>query len=478
MFGHYINGKVVIGKGEPFDVVCPATDEVIETLNAADLEQTQEALEAAQAAFPAWSKLTIQQRNAWIYKLSDAFYAERETLADLLAKEVGLSYPEAQKEVTSGLNDIIKFYCEEVKRVYGTIIPDQVTKPGEVYHLIQYDPVGVTVGHIPWNHPITLGANKIGAALATGCTCIIKPSSSTPLATLYLGVIAEKINFPKGVLNILAGPSNVVGKALNESDIPRLIGVIGSTETGHAVVDQSSNSIKHYSFELGGNAPCIVMPDADFESAADYIISRKVFACGQGCSNINRIYVHEDAHDKLVEMLYQRLCQVKVGWGKELGEAMGPQVKKDHRDFLLDLIKDAVDKGAKVVYGGRIPESLTKGNFIMPTLLDNMQDDMRITHEEVFGPIFPIYTFSDVDDVIKRANDTTYGLAAYVYAHDSRVVFKCSQELQFGMIYVNNPTNSGVYLPHVGIKESGISCDRSKWSLEPYYFMRRISIRP
>ena len=254
--------------------------------------------------------------------------------------------------------------------------------------------------------------------------------------------------------------------------------MIGSTETGHSVVNQSSTSIKHYSFELGGNAPCIVMPDADLEDAVKFMVSRKVFACGQGCSNINRIYVHEDVHDKLIELLYQKLSQIKVGWGKALGEAMGPQVKKDHRDFLLDLINDAVDKGAKVAYGGTIPEGLKKGNFIMPTLLDNMQDDMRITNEEVFGPIFPIYSFSDIDEVIERANNTTYGLAAYVYAHDSRVVFKCGQRLQFGMVYINNPTNSGVYLPHVGIKESGISCDRSRWALEPYYYMRRISIRP
>jgi succinate-semialdehyde dehydrogenase/glutarate-semialdehyde dehydrogenase len=478
MFGHYINGKIVEGKEKPFDVICPATDEVLETLNAADLSQTQQALEAAQEAFKTWSRLTINQRNSWIIRLTEAFYEESDTLCDLLAKETGLSYVEAKKEVTNGLNDIIRFYCEEVKRVYGTMIPDQVTKPGEVYHIIQYDPVGVTVGHIPWNHPITLAANKIGAALATGCTCIIKPSSSTPLATLYLGVIAEKINFPKGVLNIIAGPSSVVGKALNESDIPRLIGVIGSTETGREVVSQSATSIKHYSFELGGNAPCIIMPDADFEDAVKYIISRKVFACGQGCSNINRIYIHKDVHDEVVNLLYDEISKVKVGWGKDVGDAMGPQVKKDHRDYLLELIKDAVDKGAKVVYGGKIPDGMTKGNFIMPTLLDNMQDNMRITHEEVFGPIFPIYSFEDLDEAIERSNNTYYGLSAYVYSHDARVIFKCSQELQFGMVYINNPTIATPYLPHVGIKESGVFCDRSKWSLDPYYYMRRISIRP
>jgi len=478
LFGQYINGTYVEGKGRPFDVVNPATEEVIASIHAADEAQTIMALEAAQSAFKTWSKTSISERIGWIAKLRKALVAERDTLADLVAREVGKSYPQAEAEC-SLMFELLDFYCEEVKRVYGTSIRDYGTKAGEVFHVMQRYPVGVAVGHLAWNFPIQNAALKLGPALASGCTCVLKPSSNTPLATLYLGALGEKIGFPKGVFNIVSGPSSIVGKVLNESKIPRLITLIGSTETGRQVMAQASTSVKRLSLELGGNAPAIVMPDADMESTAAFMVTRKMRCCGQGCGNINRIYVHDSVHDKFVTLLHRNIEKVKVGWGKELGDVMGPQINKAARDRLLDLIKDATGRGANLIYGGKIPEGQTRGSFITPTLLDNVSDDARMCREEVFGPILPVCRFSDLDDVITRANDTEYGLCSYLFTHDSRVIAKVTHDLEFGEVHVNNPGGGNfVPLPHIGIKESGVGCDGSQWSLEGYFWLRRFSIRP
>jgi succinate-semialdehyde dehydrogenase/glutarate-semialdehyde dehydrogenase len=244
-------------------------------------------------------------------------------------------------------------------------------------------------------------------------------------------------------------------------------------------MSQASTSIKAFSFELGGNAPAIVMPDADLESTAEFMVNRKISCCGQGCANINRIYVHKEIQEEFVNLLHMYIKNVKVGWGKELDTFMGPQINSAARDRLLELVKDAAEKGANIIYGGKIPENLEKGSFIMPTLLDNMSDDSRICHEEVFGPILPVFSFSDLQDVIERANDTEYGLTSYLFSHDSRVIAKVTEELNFGEVLVNNPGGGYfVPLPHVGIKESGVGCDGSHWSLEEYFHIKRISIRP
>jgi succinate-semialdehyde dehydrogenase/glutarate-semialdehyde dehydrogenase len=478
MFAHYINGACLEGKGKPFDVLNPATEEVIARINAADEAQTNSALEAAQLAFKTWSKTSINERIGWVVKLRDALIAEKDTVSDLVAREVGKSYPEAEAEC-SFMTHMLNFYCEEIKRVYGTTMRDYVTKPGEAFHVMQRYPVGVTVGLMAWNFPFHGAALKLGPALVSGCTCVLKPSCNTPLSTLYLGVIGERIGFPKGVFNVVSGPSSIVGKALNESKIPRLITLIGESKTGRQVMAQASSSVKRFSLELGGNAPAIVMPDADLEETAAFMVNRKTRCCGQGCANINRIYVHENVHEKFIKLLHHNIKKVKVGWGKELGDVMGPQINKAARDRLLDLINDAIDKGAELIYGGTIPENLIIGSYIMPTLLDNVQDDTRLCHEEIFGPILPVYRFSDLEDVIKRANNTDYGLCSYLFSHDSRVIFKVTEELEFGEVLVNNPGGgSFAPLPHVGIKESGVGCDGSFWSLEGYMWMRRVSVRP
>lgn len=476
MFLQYINGELVEGRGAAFKVYNPATDEVVETLNGASAEQVQEALEGARRAFPSWAATPLNDRLSLLKRFREECIREKETIAMLIHQEVGLSYPESLGEVDTITTQML-FNEEEVRRIGGTTTPDYVDSHGEVLHIIEPFPIGVTVAHIAFNHPL-YGAGVKLAAIYTGCTCILKPSSKTPLATLYLGVIAKRVGIPAGVLNILSGSNEVVGKTLNQSDIPALIGLIGSSATGREVMRQGSTTVKRYSLELGGNAPAIIMPDASLDQAIPFIIKRKTWSCGQGCSNINRLYVHEEIHDEFVSRLVEKLKEVKVGWGKELGDVMGPQIEKQHRDELLVKIKDAVNKGAKVLYGGGIPAGLEEhGAFIEPTVIDDCNETMRVCTEELFGPLFCIYRFTDVDDVIIKANQTEYGLAAYVYTHDSRVFGRCAQQIQTGMVYINTPTCGGANLPHIGVKQSGLGCDAGKQQFENYYVYKRISIR-
>lgn len=476
MFKQYINGKLVDGKGKTAEVYDPSTGEVIDTVGCADAEQAKEALDAAAEAFKTWSKTPVNKRYDWLMKLKAACTAERDKLIDLVSFESGRPYPAACGDVDWLLTSL-SYYAEEAKRIDGEVLPTQYVGGKENYHIVTRKPIGVTVGHIAWNYPLGNASIKLAPAVASGCTCIIKPSSETPLATLYLGVIAEKIGFPAGVINIISGPSGEVAKTLNESDIPRMITLIGSYETGLAVMKQGSTSVKKYSLELGGNAPVIVMPDADLDETAANIVAKKVGFAGQTCVNYNRIYVHESVYKELCEKVAKELSRVRLGRYKDEGYVMGPVINNKARDRMLDLIDDAVKNGAKLVMGGEIPSEFAKGSYITPALLTDVTDDMRVSTEEIFGPIIPMQPFSDFDDVLKRANNTIFGLSAYFFGHDSRQIAKAFEMLDAGEIFVNGGIGSE-FTPHPGLKQSGIGCDKSKWSMDEYYDLKLISLVP
>ena len=476
MFKQYINGKLVDGKGKIAEVYDPSTGEVIDTVGCADAEQAKEALNAAAEAFKTWSKTPVNERYDWLMKLKAACMAERDKLIDLVSFESGRTYAAACGDV-DWLLISLSYYAEEAKRIDGEVLPTQYVGGKENYHIVTRKPIGVTVGHIAWNYPLGNVSIKLAPAVASGCTCIIKPSSETPLATLYLGVIAEKIGFPNGVINIISGPSGEVAKTLNESDIPRMITLIGSYETGLAVMKQGSTSVKKYSLELGGNAPVIVMPDADLDETAANIVAKKVGFAGQTCVNYNRMYVHESVYKQLCERVAKELSRVKLGRYKDEGYVMGPVINNKARDRMLELIDDAVKKGAKLVMGGEIPSEFSKGSYITPALLTDVTDSMRVSREEIFGPIIPMQPFSDFDDVLKRANNTIFGLSAYFFGHDSRQIAKAFEMLDAGEIFVNGGIGSE-FTPHPGLKQSGIGCDKSKWSMDEYYDLKLISLVP
>ena len=478
MFKQYIGGEIVDGKGKPFDVISPATDKVVGTVSGADASQAIEAIEAAKAAFKGWSGLSINQRTAWVKKLRDAIEAESDRIVELTSLEIGKPVAQSRGEMAF-LLDCLDFYPKEAASMTGEILPDFAAKSGDALHMIRYDPLGVAVGHLAWNFPLQNAGLKIGPALASGCTLVLKPSSKSPMGALYIGEIANKIGLPAGVLNVVSGPSNVVAKALNESKIPRLISLIGSSETGRQIMGEAATNIKQFSFELGGNAPCIIAPDTDIDEVAKFTVTRKSRFTGQGCGNINRVIVHESVHEEYVAKVHENLKKLRVGWSLEDTDAnlMGPMIDKDARARMFALIKDAVDKGATLVFGGDIPADKPEGAFINMALVDNVTAEMDLVDTEIFGPIIAVMTYNDIDEAIERANKTTYGLGSYLFTHDYRIIAKCAEQLEFGEVLVNAPA-SAINLPHVGIKESGIGCDNGKYSLREYYNMRRISIRP
>ncbi len=480
MYKMYYNGKCQEGKGSVIHVENPATGKVIASFPSASIEQAEDALQAAAVAFPAWSHCSLNERIGWMEKLADACLAEKDTLIDLVCQEGGRPGFEAVNDEFNLLIANLHYYAEEAKRMESTGLCDYGDH-GETLHSLVHAPVGVVLGHLAWNRPLRNLALKVAPAMASGCTCVLKPSTSAPLSALKFAEIVEKVGVPAGVVNIITGPSNVIGKYLNESPIPRLVSVVGSVEVGCEVIRQSSHSnIKRYSMELGGNNPAIIMPDADIDAAVQWIGTRKIRTAGQGCANVNRIFVHEDVHDEVVEKLAAFLRTVPVGWGNDMPDAMGAMMTRGSRDKVLGMIHDAVEHGAKLVCGGGIPElpeHLKEGNFLAPTLLDGVSDDMLVAQNELFAPVASVLTFRDIDDVIDRANNTEYGLCGYLFGHDSRVIGKCVRELQVGVMQVNMP-NEFVNMPHIGIKSSGVGCDSGHKSLEEYYYTRRIAIRP
>lgn len=478
MYKMYINGKCVEGAGDKLDVTCPATGELLETITTASIQQADEALEAAQAAFPAWSRLSLNERIGWMMKLKDACLAEKDEIVDLMAKEGGKSRKEAANDFNAFIG-YFGFYAEEAKRVYGTDIPEYGGRRGN-FHVVLKRPVGVVVGHLAWNMPISNVGLKLCPAMASGCTCVLKPSTETPLASLKVGELCEKVGLPAGVVNLVTGKASVIGNHLSQSKIPAMVAVIGSSAVGVEVMQNASTSIKRFSMELGGNAPCIIMPDCDLEKTAKYVADRKVRISGQGCANINRIFVHESIHDEFVKLLLEDVKKIQVGWGDDMPNAMGPMINVKTRDRMIHLVEEAQSYGAKLLYGGNIPElpdNLKNGAFFVPAVLDGVTDEMSITQQEIFGPIYSILTFKDLDEVIERSNKTDLGLTGYLFTHDSRVIGRVIEEVEVGELQVNDP-GAGPNMPHIGIKQSGLGCDRGKWSLDEYYDIRRISIQP
>lgn len=476
MFKQYIDGKLVDGLGKPKNVLNPATGEVAGVVGCATVGQATQALEAAGRAFKTWSKTSVSERIAWILKLRDAVAAERETFLELVAQETGRTYREACGDVDWFLTSC-GFYSDEVKRIYGTSFSNFNGVPGSAYHIVEHQPIGVVVAHLAWNYPMGNAGIKLCPSIVSGCTCIIKPSSETPLSLLYLGEVAARIGFPAGVLNILSGPANEVACTLNSSTIPKMITMIGSTETGLQIMRESATSVKKFSFEMGGNAPVVVMDDASLDAVAANIVAKKVGFVGQTCVNYNRIYVHEKVYPALCEKVAQELSKVKLGAWKDPGYVMGPVINKQSRDRLLGLIEDAVARGAKLVMGGEVPEGFEAGSYMTPALLVDVTDDMRVSNEEIFGPIIPMQPFSDLDEALAKANNTPYGLSAYFFGHRAPEISKAFTAFEAGEIFVNGSVGCE-FSPHSGTKQSGVGCDKSRWSLEEYYDIKYLSMIP
>jgi succinate-semialdehyde dehydrogenase/glutarate-semialdehyde dehydrogenase len=471
----YINGELLDAEnGQIQDVICPATGDSIAQIAKAGKADAEKALNAARKGFQYWSKLTLQQKTEWMSKLRTAVLEKEHELRTAMVHEMGKNYAGAYEDIEALIN-ALEWYPNAMKNLREEQIPDYENTHT---HKMISKPAGVAVAYLAWNFPLLNVGFKLGPALAAGCSLIIKPSTLSPLSTYMLGEILHDIDFPAGVVNILAGPSREVATTLTTSKIPSVLTMIGSTETGKKVIAESTTSIKKLGMELGGNAPFIIFEDADFDKALELAVILSFWNSGQICVAANRIMVHKNIYDKFLKAFIKRTSELKLGFGtKENPEVfMGPMVSKTDRDRMFDIVKDAVHKGAILEYGGKIPEGFPeKGNWIEPTVISGITPEMILFRKETFGPVAGIMSFDTDDEVLELANDTEYGLASYIFTNDHQRIERFTNDLEFGEIQING-VKYAIYLPHGGIKNSGIGHDCSHLALDDYLVKKRISI--
>ena len=467
----YINGQLLDAEsGKKEAVICPATGEAIAEIAIAGIKDTQKALLSSQQGFKYWSALTLAQRSEWMDKLRTAVLNKEKELRSAIIHEMGKTYAGSLEDIEA-LTNALEWYPNAMKNYKEEQIPDYENT--HTHKMIQ-QPAGVAVAYLAWNFPLLNVGFKIGPALAAGCSLIIKPSYLSPLSAYLLGEILNDINFPAGVVNILCGPTSEVANVLTKSKIPAVLTMIGSTNTGKRVIADSTTSIKKLGMELGGNAPFIIYEDADFNKALDLAIGLKFGNSGQICVAANRFFIEERLYDKFISEYIKRAKSLKLGFGIDKAVDMGPMVDKKSRNRMFELIEDAIEKGATLECGGHIPDALHKGSWMAPTVLSNTTTDMRVFKEEIFGPIAAFMKFKTDDEVLELANDTEYGLASYLFTNNHKRIQRFTEELQFGEIQING-VKYAIYLPHGGIKESGIGHDCSHLAIEDYIVKKRIS---
>ena len=468
----YIGGALVDSVSKTrSDVICPADGKPIAQIAEAGKADAEKALEAAQKGFEFWSKCSLSERTQWMLKLREAVLENEHLLRSSIVYEMGKTYDAAWEDIEAVVN-ALEWYPNAMKNLRDEQIPDYENT--HTHKMIQ-QPAGVAVAYLAWNFPLLNVGFKLGPALASGCSIIIKPSALSPLSAYILGKIIHDIDFPAGVVNILSGPTSEVATTLSKSKIPTVLTMIGSTATGKRVIADSATSIKKLSMELGGNAPFIVFEDAVIDKALDLAIGIKFGNSGQICVAANRFFVHSSLYDTFLEKYIERVNKIKLGFGIDQKPDMGPMVTRNDRDRMFELIEDAVAKGGKVLIGGKIPNGKETGNWMEPTVISGMTTEMRLFQEETFGPIAPFMSFDNDEEVLALANDTEFGLASYIFTDSNERIHYFSEQLAFGEVQVNG-VKYAIYLPHGGIKNSGIGHDCSHLALEDYLVKKRISI--
>lgn len=458
----FINGEWVKGS-KTFTVDNPANGEVV--ANVADLgaEETQRAVEAAYAAFPAWKKMLAKDRQKLLRKWSDLIVANVDALAALLTLEQGKPLAEAKGEIINGAG-FIEWYADEGRRVYGDTIPSM---KDSARIIITKEAIGVVGAITPWNFPSSMITRKLGPALGAGCTAVLKPAAETPLSALALAVLAEQAGIPKGVFNIVTGKdAAAIGAVLTTHPHVKKISFTGSTEVGKLLLKQAAATVKKSSMELGGNAPFIVFNTADMDKALEGVMASKYRNAGQTCICANRIYVQDGIYDEFAKRLTDKVKAMKIGPGTEEGVVIGPLINEKGYDKARVHIDDAVAKGAKLIYGGdRNPAGKL---FMTPAVLTEMTREMFLSEEETFGPVAGLFRFRDEAEVIRLANDTRFGLASYFYTNELGQAFRVAEALEYGMVAINESLLSYEAAPFGGIKESGLGREGSKYGIEDY----------
>ena len=456
----YINGDW-IKKETTFSVYNPYNQVKIAEVSDCTQVDTESAITAADHAFQIWSNYTANKRSRILQNWYKLIIENATDLAHILTIEQGKPLQEAIGEIKYGAS-YIEWFAEEAKRVYGDVIPGQSRK-NRITVIKQ--PVGIVGAITPWNFPSAMITRKVAPALAAGCTVIVKPSEFTPLSALALAELSDRAGFPKGVINIVTTKDAAsIGQSLTSNSKVKKISFTGSTPVGKIVLKQSADQIKKVTLELGGNAPFIVFADADIDAAVSGCYDSKFRNGGQTCVCTNRIFLHESIHNEFIEKFATKVKSIKTGYGLDKGVEIGPMINEDAVIKDINLIKDATNKGAKVIAGGM----RKKGLFIEPTILCNIDSNMDIFSSEIFGPIAAIYKFNSESEVIEMANNTKYGLASYFYGRDYALIWRIAEALEFGMVGINTGLMSTVTAPFGGIKESGFGREGSKYGIDEY----------
>lgn len=473
-YGNYINGQWVMTGADTLTVTDPANGDAIGTVPLATDEQIQQAITAASKALSSWKTKTADERATLMQRLVDLMMEEKQALAELITHEMGRPLSESFGEVDYAAS-FLTWFAEEGKRIYGRTIPGKSAD-----HRIQVwkEPVGVVAAITPWNFPASMITRKLAPALAAGCTFLVKPAEQTPLTALFLAKLAEQAGFPAGVFQVIcANPISFTNIVMDDNRV-RKISFTGSTEVGRKIMTQSAQQIKRISLELGGHAPFIVCEDADLEQAVEAFVASKFRNSGQTCVCTNRVYVHEAIYDAFLTEAAAKISQLSVGNGFSKGVDIGPLIDRQGYEKVAGQVADALAKGARCIVGGkRVQQASDDVYFFEPTLLADMTTEMQIMTEETFGPIAPVQKFSNEEEVIYLANNSPYGLAAYVFTSNVNRGYRLIEQLEYGIVGWNDGVPSTAQAPFGGVKQSGLGREGAVEGLEEYLVTKYVSLK-
>ncbi|MCD2114890.1 NAD-dependent succinate-semialdehyde dehydrogenase [Rhodococcus rhodochrous] len=454
--------------GEQRPVHNPATGEEIGTIPNFGTAETRQAIDAAEKAFLQWRSILAKERGRLLRRWFDLVIENQEDLARILTAEQGKPYKEALSEIVNGAQ-FIEWFAEEARRAYGETIPAPAHDRRVV---VIKQPIGVCAAITPWNFPSTIVTRKVAAALAAGCSIVVRPATETPYSALALGDLATRAGIPAGVFNVITGDPHAMGAELTTNPVVRKLSFTGSTRVGQILMKQSAASVKKLALELGGNAPFIVFDDADIDETVTQAVASKFRNSGQACVGTNRFYVHDAVYDEFASKFVEKVSTLNVGNGADPDVTMGPMVDVAGVEKVESHIEDAVAKGARVLTGGK--RHALGGSFFEPTILADVTSDALVTSEETFGPLAPLLRFTDESEVIEAANNTELGLAAYVHSRDIGRVWRLAEQIETGMVGINVGLMANEAVPFGGIKQSGVGREGSHYGLEDYLEVKYI----
>tara|TARA_B100000963_G_scaffold210015_1_gene182980 strand:- start:3384 stop:4829 length:1446 start_codon:yes stop_codon:yes gene_type:complete len=464
-YGQFIDGKwQKSSSGETYDVINPATEEVIGVASKANTSDVERALKSAEKGLNIWRNTPPWERAKIIRKISDLIRQRVDVLSKWLTLEVGKPLTEGPGEI-NGAADIFEWNSEETKRIFGEI--NQSRFPNTRIHVI-YQPVGVVAALVPWNFPVILASRKISTALAAGCSVIVKPDVITPGCVMEVVDICKEAGVPPGVVNLLSGDPAGISEELIKSDIIKKISITGSTRVGKLILKQAAEKVQRVTMELSGHSPFIVFDDVDLNKVTDMAIAAKFRNNGQVCISPNRFYIHENKKDEFASLMVAKTKKLKIGNGMDRDTLLGPLCTKQRLEGVEKLVETTKKEGGKILLGGKRDANFNKGYYYEPTIIDNIKDDFTIMREEPFGPIVPILSFKNFDEVMKRANDNDLGLCSYVYTTDLKKANKASEILDTGCVAVNTPVVAVAEAPFGGIKQTGYGREGGSMAIKDY----------